>query len=1607
MASPAPHAVELVKLHPEPVDGVAHSNGAAQPADAAGTLVVANDANGAADDEATSPKKTATNGAPGVEIVSPSAYLDMLRKFRQVWRDQPDVTISYDNLAYTVRIPVTDTKVHTLVSAIVDGAKRPFQGAAGSTELKALQPTSGRIKPATMTLVLSPPGHGKTTLLKALAGRLSHDSALSGTVLYNNCTAAQNLANGVHVSRVGSYVGQSDLLFPVLTVTETLRFAAQSSLPDASLLLETPGLSDEDRAIVEELIVLDAKRPELLTQMLGLSECANTIVGNELLRGVSGGQKKRVGLGEMLLTNARAFFLDEVSTGLDAAVTLHIFTALKQACELNRTSVVTALLQPTPETYGLFDEIILLKDGYTVFHGPRDDIPSWLWEVAGLEVPHGVDEAGFLVDFLADPKTQYDAALKAFVQREQAEKETPEQSKAMPQNGVVRPAPINVNQSGVEVRPHTPSFVRIHNGNGAEVDAASAAVEAAPAEQAPAALVPAGASSPTAVSVTVPAGSAVVSAPSVPVNGDDRVKGLRAMNSSSFVPMYHSRAQATPVYDADELFERYRNSRFHAAMRTEVDLAQKAATPLDSANWSAYNRASYGSRFPHSTMRHMRLNLKRQWQLTSRNRTMIPPRMFQAIFSGLVFGSLFVQLGYAKFSDKMGLLLYIVMGGAFTNLTELPVASEARNVISKQIDAGFFPAISYSVSVALLQWPIIIAEIILWGILIYWLPGFDASADRFFFFCLVLFLNSNAMSVFFRSISYVAKNPDIARQMDMPFIIIFVIFGGFLIVYDKIPRWLLWLYYGSPFGWGVRSLALNEFSAAKYDHIQENGQRDGDVFLESFGIFTDRIWKWMGVLYLGCFYLIFLGVNALLLNGLKPVTPMGTRKAPTTNHKRGQSGVMQVNGAAPTTRAQPSGTGTATEFLGTSTVGAAATQLTAQANAYATGKSPSPEYEDELGEGTVPAKGEAVTVQVKHLGGNKQSFQLSALPFTPVTLAWRHINYTVDIPASKRGEKPTKRQLLRDISGFAAPGRMTALMGSSGAGKTTLMDVIAGRKTVGYIDGDILVNGHPKDPLTFDKLTGYVEQQDIHIGTATVREALLFSAYMRLPVSVDQAAREKFCDEVMALVGLSHIANRLIGDAALPGLSQGQLKLVTIAVELVANPSVIFLDEPTSGLDAPSAARVMKAVRRIAATGRTVLCTIHQPSEELFYFFDRLLLLKSGGEVVYQADIGRRGKTLVEYFEDASGGKERLPRGSVDILPNGKKKVTLRQSPANWMLDVVGAAGPKNDEVPADYAKIWRASEMSRATDAQIESASTPKAGAKPIVLDEKYASTFARYVAVQKRLYVSHWRNPPMNLVRFLLLLIFAIVLGVVYLDLGTDDFGGIQSALSVIFLGLSFPSSICAGSALPTLFRQRAVYYRETTIGLYGYKTFNASLFLVELPYIIVCVFLFITPFYFMIGFVNDAALFFQFYLMSFLMCLMYSGLSQLWLALLPNQIAANVCNGLFMNLFFMFGGLFIKPSSIPAGWKWMYYIDPVPKAFLGVALTQFHCDVDANPNCPTLIPGPGEPEVYTYPYLTDLLEGHASDYGRNVGWLVLEIVVVRILVLLAMRFVSHIKR
>ena len=261
------------------------------------------------------------------------------------------------------------------------------------------------------------------------------------------------------------------------------------------------------------------------------------------------------------------------------------------------------------------------------------------------------------------------------------------------------------------------------------------------------------------------------------------------------------------------------------------------------------------------------------------------------------------------------------------------------------------------------------------------------------------------------------------------------------------------------------------------------------------------------------------------------------------------------------------------------------------------------------------------------------------------------VNYT--IPYGK-GE----RKLLDNVQGFVRPGKLTALMGASGAGKTTLLNTLAQRINFGVVTGDFLVDGRPL-PKSFQRATGFAEQMDVHEPTATVREALRFSALLRQPKEVPVEEKYEYCERIIDLLEMRTIAGATIGEIG-QGLNQEQRKRVTIGVELASKPELLmFLDEPTSGLDSGAAFNIVRFLRKLADAGQAILCTIHQPSSVLFEHFDELLLLKSGGRVVYHGSLGKDSRQLIGYFER-----------------NGAKKCPPSTNPAEYMLEAIGAGDP-------------------------------------------------------------------------------------------------------------------------------------------------------------------------------------------------------------------------------------------------------------------------------------------------------------------------------------------
>lgn len=220
------------------------------------------------------------------------------------------------------------------------------------------------------------------------------------------------------------------------------------------------------------------------------------------------------------------------------------------------------------------------------------------------------------------------------------------------------------------------------------------------------------------------------------------------------------------------------------------------------------------------------------------------------------------------------------------------------------------------------------------------------------------------------------------------------------------------------------------------------------------------------------------------------------------------------------------------------------------------------------------------------------------------TFTWERVDYVVPVPGGTR-------RLLHEVYGYVRPGTLTALVGASGAGKTTCLDVLAQRKNIGVVSGDLLVDGRPLG-ADFARGTAYAEQMDVHVGTATVREAMRFSAYLRQPCHIPKEEKDAYIEEVIELLELQPLA-----DAIVFSLNVEARKRLTIGVELASKPELLlFLDEPTSGLDGQSAWNIVRFLRKLADQGQAILCTIHQPSSLLFSSFDRLLLLETGGKTV-------------------------------------------------------------------------------------------------------------------------------------------------------------------------------------------------------------------------------------------------------------------------------------------------------------------------------------------------------------------------------------------------------
>ncbi|KAL7095855.1 hypothetical protein ACP275_10G048800 [Erythranthe tilingii] len=262
------------------------------------------------------------------------------------------------------------------------------------------------------------------------------------------------------------------------------------------------------------------------------------------------------------------------------------------------------------------------------------------------------------------------------------------------------------------------------------------------------------------------------------------------------------------------------------------------------------------------------------------------------------------------------------------------------------------------------------------------------------------------------------------------------------------------------------------------------------------------------------------------------------------------------------------------------------------------------------------------------------------------------------------------KHLMRRVTGKILPGRISAVMGPSGAGKTTFLSAVAGKIRGCVITGSILINGRPDSIHSYKKIIGFVPQDDIVHGNLTVEENLRFSARCRLSSDMPKADKVLVVERVIESLGLQAVRDSLVGTVEKRGISGGQRKRVNVGLEMVMEPSLLILDEPTSGLDSSSSNLLIRALRREALEGVNICMVVHQPSYALYKMFDDLILLAKGGLTVYHGPV----KKVEEYF--ASFGvnvpdRVNPPDHFIDILEGIVKPsagLTVEQLPVRWML---------------------------------------------------------------------------------------------------------------------------------------------------------------------------------------------------------------------------------------------------------------------------------------------------------------------------------------------------
>ncbi|RMZ87063.1 hypothetical protein DV736_g5713, partial [Chaetothyriales sp. CBS 134916] len=920
--------------------------------------------------------------------------------------------------------------------------------------------------------------------------------------------------------------------------------------------------------------------------------------------------------------------------------------------------------------------------------------------------------------------------------------------------------------------------------------------------------------------------------------------------------------------------------QYEAKIKTDfADTRQFQAAVKESKSNSHLipKRSSYTVSFWHQVL----ACTQREFWLMWGDKESLYTKYFIIVSNSLIVGSLFYgeSLDTDGAFPRGGALFFSILFLGWLQLSELIKAVSGRVVIARHRDYAFYRPSAVVISRVLLDIPSILVQTVALSVILYWMSNLAVDAGKFFIYLLFVYITTICMTALYRMFAALSPTIDDAVRFSGLALNLLIVFVGYVIPKRTLTSdviWFGWLYYVNPISYAYEAVLTNEFSGrtmqCSHEQLIPQGPRadpmyqtcslmgtspgsatiTGEQYYSTFPYTRSHLWRNFGVLI--AFTVLYILVTML--------------GAELFSFVRGGGGALIFKRTKKAKHAILAETKGRDEESGKSTSSPSAVLENSSVN--------------------FGGSGQQAKDTVQEISSSKSVFTFE--------------NITYEVPA-----QGGRRKLLNNISGFAKPGTMIALMGASGAGKTTLLNTLAQRQRIGTVCGEMLVDGKPLG-IEFQRSTGFCEQMDLHDQTATIREALEFSAILRQDRDIPRSEKIDYVNRIIDLLELNDIQ-----DALIMSLGVEQRKRLTIGVELASKPDLLlFLDEPTSGLDAQSAFSIIRFLKKLANSGQAIICTIHQPSSILIQQFDMILALNPGGNPFYFGPYGENGEAVIKYFAD---------RGT--LCPPNKNV-------AEFILETAAKGGKRGkDGKHKNWDREWVNSGQNAAMPAEIQrlkSSRLAKATPKHHSDQHEYgAPILLQTYMVTKRTFTAYWRDPSYLYAKLFVSVIIGIFNGFTFFKID-NSLSSLQSRLFTPFLILLIPPTVVNG-VIPKFYMSRALWEaREQPSRTYGWFAFCTAQVVAEIPIAIVSSVLYFLLWYYPTGLPRDPATAGYVFLMTMLWFFFQSSWGQWICAFAPSFSVLSNILPFFFVMVSLFNGVVRPYADIPVFWRyWMYWINP----------------------------------------------------------------------------------